>query len=213
VFTGIVEELGEVKSLGSGKMSIHAHLILDGLKIGDSIAVNGICLTVVAFNQDGFAADVMPETMRRTSFAALKKGSRVNLERALTLNSRLGGHIVSGHIDGVGTIASLQEEANAIIFKIEASSQLLRYIIEKGSVALDGISLTVVEVTKHAFSVSIIPHTCAGTSLGYKKAGDKINIENDIIGKYVERFLLQPADTTGEIKPELTREFLIKYGF
>lgn len=216
MFTGIVEELGTVQSIGAGTLAVSARKVLEGLQIGDSIAVNGVCLTVTTFHQGGFTADVMPETVRRTSFVDLRSGSRVNLERALTLASRLGGHIVSGHIDGVGRIVSFTDEKNAVIVRIEAPSQILHYIIPKGSVTLDGISLTVVEVTDSWFSVSLIPHTRSVTSLGYKKAGDRINIENDVVGKYVEKFLREPAVdevSDDEPKPGLTREFLSKYGF
>jgi riboflavin synthase len=214
MFTGIVEELGQVLSIGTGRLTIQAKTVLDDIHLGDSIAVNGICLTVTTFTANSFCVDVMPETIRRTSFASLKNGSAVNLERALTLSSRLGGHIVSGHIDGVGTILSFDEEGNAVICRIKASPELLHYIIEKGSVTLDGISLTVVKVTDQWFSVSLIPHTRSVTAFKERKAGDLINIENDIIGKYVEKFVMSPLEKTPSPKPHgLTKEFLTQYGF
>ena len=202
-----------MRSIGGGRLTVAARKVLDGLQVGDSIAVNGICLTVTSFDSTGFQADVMPETVRCTSFASLRQGSAVNLERALTLASRLGGHIVSGHIDGVGTILSFAEEKNALVMKVEAGPAQLRYIVEKGSVALDGISLTVAEVSEGWFSVSLIPHTRSVTDLRDKKPGDPINIENDVVGKYVERFLLQPAAEEAAPAGSISRDFLAKYGF
>ncbi len=213
MFTGIIEEMGHIESIGDGRLLIAAHKVLEEIQLGDSIAVNGICLTVTSFKSDVFSVDVMPETLRRTSLAALRKGSAVNLERALTLSDRLGGHIVSGHIDGVGRILSFQTEGNAILLQVAAAPELLHYILEKGSVALDGISLTVVSVTEQDFTVSLIPHTRKVTTLGEKRAGDLINIENDLIGKYVERFLLQPQIKNEKRSNGITAEFLSKYGF
>lgn len=214
MFTGIIEEVGQIQSIGGGVLQIGARKVLEDVQLGDSIAVNGVCLTVTHFSKDSFQADVMPETIRRTSLAELKQGSPVNLERALTLNSRLGGHIVSGHIDGVGRIISMVEEKNAILMKIEAEAEIIRHIVEKGSVALDGISLTVAQVTDSDFTVSLIPHTRKATNLGSKSAGSRINIENDVLGKYVEK-LLQPRDEA-QSKPaasKLTMEFLQQHGF
>ena len=208
MFTGIVEELGEVKAIGGGKIIIAADKILADSQIGDSIAVNGVCLTVVENTGKEFSADVMPETLRRTSLAELKKGSVVNLERALTLSSRLGGHVVLGHVDGVGKIISLTREKNAVLMKIKAAAEILHYIVEKGSVALDGISLTVAEVTSSDFTVSLIPHSLEVTNLHTKKAGSLINIENDLMGKYVEK-LLGGSDN----KSKLTAGFLAENGF
>ena len=165
MFTGIVEEVGQVKAIGNGTLQIQATKVLEDVKLGDSIAVNGICLTVTGFNSHSFQADVMPETIKRTSLGELKLGSPVNLERALTLSSRLGGHIVSGHIDGTGRIVSLKEDKNAILMKIQTDGAILRYIVEKGSVALDGISLTVTQVDSRDFTVSLIPHTRQVTNL------------------------------------------------
>ncbi len=213
MFTGIVEEVGTIRAMTKGELVIGASKVLQDVALGDSIAVNGICLTVTKFDAASFHVDVMPETMRRTSLALLQKGSHVNLERALTLSSRLGGHIVSGHIDGTGRILSFTEEENAILLKISAEAGLLRYIIEKGSVALDGISLTVTEVTSQDFTVSLIPHTREVTILGERKAGDPINIENDVIGKYVERFLTVSQPEKQEKKSALTAEFLLQNGF
>ena len=212
MFTGIIEEVGSVHSIGGGRLTVRASRVLQDVQLGDSIAVNGVCLTVTRFDSGSFDADVMPETIRRTSLAELKKGSPVNLERALTLQSRLGGHIVSGHIDGVGTIRSMKEESNAILMKISADKNILRHIVEKGSVALDGISLTVAEVTDSDFTVSLIPHTRQVTKKKKKKAGSVINIENDVIGKYVEK-LLQPQEAPQENVSRITMDFLQNNGF
>ena len=212
MFTGIIEEVGSVQSVGGGCLAIKARKVLQDVRLGDSIAVNGVCLTVTSFDGNSFQADVMPETIRRTSLAELKTGSPVNLERALTLNTRLGGHIVSGHIDGVGKIVSLREEKNAVLMKISADGGILRYIVEKGSVALDGISLTVAEVTEGDFTVSLIPHTRQVTNLSHKRAGSLINIENDIIGKYVEK-LLAPREGQASAASRITMDFLKSNGF
>lgn len=214
MFTGIVEEVGQVKAIGNGTLQIQAAKVLEDVKLGDSIAVNGICLTVTGFNSNSFQADVMPETIKRTSLGELKLGSPVNLERALTLSSRLGGHIVSGHIDGTGRIVSLKEDKNAILMKIQADGAILRYIVEKGSVALDGISLTVVQVGSRDFTVSLIPHTRQVTNLSVKGEGSLINIENDVVGKYVAK-LLQPADESVDAATQssITMDFLKENGF
>ena len=210
MFTGIVEEVGQVKAVGNGTLQIQATKVLEDVKLGDSIAVNGICLTVT-----GFQADVMPETIKRTSLGELKLGSPVNLERALTLSSRLGGHIVSGHIDGTGRIVSLKEDKNAILMKIQADGAILRYIVEKGSVALDGISLTVAQVDSRDFTVSLIPHTRQVTNLSAKGEGSLINIENDVVGKYVAKLLQQPADESVDAAAQssITMAFLKENGF
>ncbi len=211
MFTGIVEEIGRIRSVGGGRLEIYAEIVLEGTELGDSIAVNGVCLTVTAFIPSGFAADVMPVTLSHSALGKLKAGDGVNLERALTMSSRLGGHIVSGHIDGVGHIRRIDRDENARILRIDASSELLRYIVPRGSVALDGVSLTVAEADGTGFAVSLIPHTREVTALDGKKAGDAVNIENDIIGKYVEKLMGSPAQPG---KPAgLTREFLEKYGF
>lgn len=193
MFTGIVEEKGIIKELtirgNSGTIYIKASKVLEGTSIGDSIAVNGICLTVTSIKNDGFTADVMAETVRRSSLADSSSGDMVNLERAMAANGRFGGHIVSGHIDGTGTIISLKKEENAVWVTISAKSDIIKYIVNKGSICIDGISLTVAGVSADRFEVSLIPHTASETILLYKKAGDKVNLENDIIGKYVDRFV------------------------
>ena len=216
MFTGIIEEVGTLERLASGEIAIRAAKVLEDVALGDSIAVNGICLTVTHFDAAHFTADVMPETVRRTSLADLRHGSRVNLERALTLQSRLGGHIVSGHIDGVGTIAAMQEEGNAILLTVRARDDLLRYIVEKGSVALDGISLTVARAGAAEFTVSLIPHTREITNLREKRIGSRLNIETDILGKYVEKLFpggRAPGDTAPRSAGGLTLGFLREQGF
>lgn len=212
MFTGIIEEVGHVSHIGGGSLVIDCQKVLEDVHLGDSIAVNGVCLTVTQFDRSSFTADVMPETVRRTSLAELKKGSPVNLERALTLASRLGGHIVSGHIDGTGEIVKFADEGNAILMTISAGSDLLRYIVEKGSVALDGISLTVASVTDSDFTVSLIPHTREVTNLGSKKQGSPINIETDVLGKYVEK-MLQGQREPQHPQSTLTLDFLRENGF
>lgn len=193
IFTGIVEETGKIESVANGNKSaiitIIADKVLKGTKIGDSIAVNGVCLTVTSISGNKFTADVMAETIRRSSLGTLKHGSKVNLERAMAADGRFGGHIVSGHIDGTGVIRSLEREDNAVWVEIETPDKLLKYIVEKGSIAIDGISLTVAKLTDDSFSVSVIPHTGEETTLLAKKPGDIVNLENDIVGKYVERLM------------------------
>ena len=211
MFTGIIEEVGIIRRITTGSLEIKAHTVLDGTKPGDSIAVNGVCLTVTKLMSDGFTADVMPETMRCTAFDVLKIGSSVNLERALTLASRLGGHIVSGHIDGIGTISGLNDEGNAVLLTVTAEKEIMRYIVTKGSVAIDGISLTVAQTNEKSFTLSLIPHTREVTALKNKKIGDRLNIETDIIGRYVEKLLTSKEEI--DVKPVITREFLMKYGF
>ena len=216
MFTGIVEEVGTIRSVvsggSSGEIAINARTVLENTKIGDSIAVNGVCLTVTKMTDGGFTADVMPETLRRSNLGRLHIGDRVNLERAMAADGRFGGHIVSGHIDGVGTVAEMKRESNAVWVKISADNDILRLIVEKGSIAIDGISLTVAEVTDKDFSVSIIPHTGSETTLLQKRIGDRVNLENDIVGKYVEK-LLQPKDTPDKPESKITMEFLREHGF
>ncbi len=207
MFTGIIEEVGRLKSLDGGRIEISCTKILSDMKIGDSVAVNGICLTVVDFGENFFAADVMPETFRKTSLAELNRGGIVNLERALKLGDRFGGHIVSGHIDGVGKILSIRPEGNALLIDVAAESFLLRQIAPKGSVALDGISLTVVNVGSENFSVSMIPHTRAVTNFQNKRVGSHVNIETDVLAKYVNRLLNFKASTN------ITTNFLEANGF
>ena len=193
MFTGIVEELGSVRRLvlqgSSGKITVRARRVLEGTKIGDSIAVNGVCLTVVSLQPDGFTADVMAETCRRSSLGRVKPGDQVNLERAMAADGRFGGHIVSGHIDGTGEICAFKKEENAVWVTVRTKPEIMRLIVEKGSVCIDGISLTVAKVGEQEFQVSIIPHTGAETMLLQKKTGDLVNLENDLVGKYVERLL------------------------
>ena len=199
MFTGLIEEQGRVLTPPrNGKLSLAASKVTEGLALGDSIAVNGVCLTVSAFSGQRFTADVMPETLHRSNLGELRTGSLVNLERALPATGRFGGHFVSGHIDGVGSLLSVRPEGNALIFSIRAAPELLRGIVEKGSVAIDGISLTVVEVTETLFSVSVIPHTAAVTTLAGKRTGDRLNLETDMRGKYVLRALSlsQPSNNT-----------------
>ncbi len=195
MFTGIVEEIGRILSIQHGsqslRLAIQARKVLEGTRIGDSIAINGICLTVTAIGADWFTADVMPETLRRTNLGKLRSHSPVNLERALRLGDRLGGHLVSGHIDGIGQLDGKRREGNAILIRIKADASLLRYIITKGSITLDGVSLTVVNVDDSGFEVSLIPHTEGETILGQCQNGDLINLECDVIGKYVEKMLFQ----------------------
>lgn len=191
MFTGIVEEcgtvLGVLKNGVSGSVQIQASTVLEGTKTGDSIAVNGVCLTVTKLTKSSFTADVMAETFRRTNLGNLGKNSRVNLERAMAANGRFGGHIVSGHIDGTGVISRIKEEGNAVWIYISAPQSILNLIVEKGSVAVDGISLTVAAVSDKEFAVSVIPHTRENTALSGKKTGAVVNLENDIIGKYVQK--------------------------
>lgn len=193
MFTGIIEETGSVKKIighqVSGYIEIKAGKVLEGTQIGDSIAVNGVCLTVTRIHGDSFVADVMAETLRMTNLGGLPIGARVNLERAMAANGRFGGHIVSGHIDGTGTICSLQPEGNAVWVTIAAPESILHFIVNKGSIAIDGISLTVAYVDDKVFKVSIIPHTGEETTLLKRKPGDIVNLENDVIGKYVEKLL------------------------
>ena len=215
MFTGIVEEVGAIKNIKHGQhsavLTIHAKTVLEETRIGDSIAVNGICLTVTRLFPDGFSADVMHETLNRSSLGALGVKSPVNLERAMLAGGRFGGHIVSGHIDGTGTIRDVRRDGNAVWYTIQAPEPILRLIVEKGSIAIDGISLTVARVDHVSFSVSIIPHTLQETALAFKRAGDIVNLENDCIGKYVAKLMgVEEEDKAGK---GMTREFLQRYGF
>lgn len=189
MFTGIIEETGTILSAGNGKICIAAQKVLDGTRIGDSIAVNGVCLTVTNIESLNFTADVMNETLSRSNLGSLKKGSQVNLERAMAADGRFGGHFVSGHIDGTGKILKVRNDGNAVWVYISAPHTILNLIIEKGSVAIDGISLTVAKVDEKEFAVSVIPHTGEKTTLLSKKAGDIVNLENDVIGKYVQKLM------------------------
>ncbi len=189
MFTGIIEETGKIISVGAGRIAVQAGKVLEGTKIGDSIAVNGVCLTVTTMTSSEFTADVMPETLSRTNLGFLGKGACVNLERAMAADGRFGGHIVSGHIDGTGTVSRLEKDGNAVWVYIAAPGSILNLIIEKGSIAIDGISLTVAKVNAVEFAVSVIPHTGEETTLLGKKAGDMVNLENDVIGKYVQKLM------------------------
>lgn len=221
MFTGIIEETGTIESITKGIKSaiitVVADKVLENTKIGDSIAVNGVCLTVTSINGNKFNADVMAETIRRSSLGSLKHRSKVNLERAMAADGRFGGHIVSGHIDGTGTIRSLVKEDNAVWVEIATTYKLLKYIVEKGSITIDGISLTVAKLTDDSFSVSVIPHTGKETTLLDKKPGDIVNLENDIVGKYVEKLMNFNLDenkaTQKSPAGNITIDFLTEHGF
>lgn len=222
MFTGIIEEVGKIISIKKGAKSvlltIEGKLVCEQVLLGESIAVNGVCLTVTGFTKDRFTADVMSESLNRSSLGNLRQGSPVNLERAMPANGRFGGHIVSGHIDGIGTISKIKRDDNAIWYTITTSSKRMRYIVEKGSIAIDGVSLTVANITPDSFSVSIIPHTARATILSTKKVGDIVNLENDIVGKYIERFLEIPNSeeqpkSEEQSKSGITREFLTRAGY
>ena len=216
MFTGLVEEVGTIQNVRRGARScvltIGCKKVLEGSQIGDSIAVNGICLTVTALGKDFFTADIMAETVRRSSLKNATSGDFVNLERAMAADGRFGGHIVSGHVDGTGTILSMKREENAVWVTISAAPSIMKFIVEKGSVCLDGISLTVAAVGESDFKVSVIPHTGEETTLLKKKSGNTINIENDIIGKYVDR-LLNFKDSSPSEGGGITMDFLRKYDF
>ncbi|WP_369902739.1 riboflavin synthase [Bacillus manliponensis] len=213
MFTGIVEELGTITNMTGNseamKLTISAQIVLSDVKLGDSIAVNGTCLTVTSFTEHSFTVDVMPETMQATSLQHVNRGSHVNLERAMAANGRFGGHFVSGHIDGTGTIIKKKKQANAVYYEIALSKPLLHYCLPKGSIAIDGTSLTIFNVSDTSITVSLIPHTLSESVLGMKNTGDIVNIECDMIGKYVERFLTTPAIQ----KNAVTESFLQENGF
>ena len=216
MFTGIIEEKGTIKYLrltgNSGVLAVKATKVLEGTQIGDSIAVNGICLTVTSLQPDGFTADVMAETVSRSCLSTCRTGTSVNLERAMAAGGRFGGHIVTGHIDGVGEIESMIRDENAVRVTISTATDILKLIVEKGSICIDGISLTVTKVTDVNFEVSVIPHTGEETILLDKRTGDLVNLENDIVGKYVDKLLAFPKS---EKKPKsnLTMSFLMENGF
>lgn len=212
MFTGIIEEIGKIQGIQKGAnsavLSVQATKIMEDVHLGDSIAVNGVCLTVTSISPNGFTADVMHETLNRSSLGKLRIGNPVNLERAMPANGRFGGHIVSGHIDGTGIVSDIRRDDNAVWYVIKTPLPILRYIIEKGSIAIDGISLTVARVYKDSFSVSIIPHTASLTTLSARRVGDLVNLENDCIGKYVERLMGKESENN-----DITAEFLAKHGF
>lgn len=189
MFTGIVEEVGTVVEVTPGGLTIGASRVLEGLGLGDSVSVNGACLTATGLGPGSFSVDVVPETLRRTNLGSLAEGSPVNLERGVRAGGRLDGHIVQGHVDGTGNIESISEDGDAVMVSIEAGPSIMRYVVEKGFVALDGVSLTIVGCDEERFSVTIIPHTRESTTLGIRKPGDDVNIEVDILAKYVERLI------------------------
>ncbi len=213
MFTGIIEEVGTVKQIQhqqtSALLEIQAKHVLHETKLGDSIAVNGVCLTVTALHDTSFEADVMHETLRRSNLCELVSDSRVNLERALTLQARLGGHLVSGHVDEMGKIMKIEPDDVALIYSISATPKSLRYMIEKGSITIDGISLTIIEVSDESFKVGIIPHTASKTTLLEKQVGSHVNLECDLIGKYVEKLLMPSQQESSQ----LTTSFLSEHGF
>jgi riboflavin synthase len=215
MFTGIVEEMGAVasleKTLAGTRFTILASTVMGDLKIGDSVSVNGTCLTVVSRGERDFSVEVSPETLSVTTLSSFAAGTPVNLERAMRLNERIGGHLVAGHVDGVGVIRSRQQDGNAILFTIGASAEILRYCVAKGSITVDGISLTINDVSEKGFSVSIIPHTAKVTTLGIKQVNDPVNLESDLIGKYVER-LLQERSQLSKSTPVIDRDYLQKRG-
>ena len=226
MFTGIIEETGTIgrirRGVHSALLTVCAEKVLTGTKVGHSIAVNGVCLTVTDLSPGCFSADVMHETLNRSSLAGLSCGSRVNLERAMAADGRFGGHIVAGHVDGVGRIARIRRDDTAVWYTVEAAPEVLRYVVEKGSITVDGISLTVAAVTGKDFSVSAIPHTVSHTILNERMEGSLVNLETDIIGKYVEKLLFSHspspaggggANDGGPGNSGITREFLSRYGF
>jgi riboflavin synthase len=220
MFTGLIEEVGHVRSVRRAGRSLHltigASRVVQGLRLGDSVAVNGVCLTVVRADAGGFTADVMPETYQRTNLQELAPGDPVNLERTLALGDRFGGHIVQGHVDGTGAILAMEREEIAVWLTVAAPPDILRYLVPKGSVAIDGISLTVVDVGPDRFRVSLIPHTVAATNLGRRRVGARVNLEVDILAKYVERLLtgrLAPAGPVGTEARGITEAYLREHGF
>ncbi|MDH5667303.1 MAG: riboflavin synthase [Nitrospira sp.] len=215
MFTGIVEEMGAIagleKTLVGTRMTILASIVMGDLKIGDSVSVNGVCLTAVTIGERDFAVEVSVETLGVTTLGKLDVGTPVNLERAMKLNERIGGHLVAGHVDGVGIVRSRHQDANTIFFTIEAPSDILRYCVAKGSITVDGISLTINEVSEHGFGIAIIPHTAKVTTLGLKQVNDPVNLESDLIGKYVER-LLQERSQLPKSTPVIDKDYLQKRG-
>ena len=216
MFTGIIEELGVVSKIklaaDSAELSIKAKKVLEETRLGDSIAVNGVCLTVIQLGIREFTVDVMAETLTKTALAQLEPGSKVNLERALQLFSRLGGHLVSGHVDDIGTIKRITAAGIAAIYEISISPDLSSFIIPKGSIAIDGISLTVVQAEKDFFSVSLIPHTSAHTTLGLRKVGEQVNLETDIIGKYIASLISNSPQKSQTTRNNISVNFLAEHG-
>ena len=218
MFTGLIEETGAVRSVRRAGRSLHltvgARRVLEGVRVGDSIAVNGVCLTVVAFDAASFTADVMPETYSVTNLSALSPGSLVNLERTMALGDRFGGHIVQGHVDGTGRVEAVERDEIAVRVTVNCGVEVLRYLVPRGSVAVDGVSLTVVGVGADRFTVSLIPHTFAVTALGERRVGDLVNLEADILAKYVERLLTGAIPAHGDgPRSGITEAFLKDHGF
>ena len=216
MFTGIVEEMGVIKTLDKGvsgtHLSVLASAVLDDLAVGASISVNGACLTVVSVGEREFAVEVSRETLAVTTLGQLAAGTPVNLERAMRVHDRIGGHLVAGHVDGVGSIRNRTPEGNAIVLTIEAPREVLRYCVHKGSITLDGISMTINKVSDRNFSVAVIPHTAKATTLGLKKPGETVNLEADLIGKYVERLLQDRGQLPAKPAPVIDRDYLQKHG-
>ena len=215
MFTGIIEEMGVIKTLMKGRqgctLTMLAKMVLEGLSTGDSIALSGVCMTVTGFENDGFRVDVSPETMKLTTLGSVRPGEPLNLERSMRLNDRLSGHLVTGHVDGLGTVRERTQEANGLHLLIEGPPEVLRYCVVKGSIAVDGVSLTINELVGEAFRVTIIPHTARLTTLGMKRTGDLINLESDLLGKYIARLLQDRTETT---RPEIKidRDYLGRRG-
>jgi len=213
MFTGIIEEIGKIKKIilirDIVKVIINADKILTDMKLGDSISVDGVCLTVVKFTKNEFEADLSPETLNLTTFKHKKNNDMVNLERALKLGDKLGGHFITGHIDGIGKIDQIEKKGDSFIYTFTTDDSILNNIVHKGSIAIDGISLTIAELNENSFSVAIIPYTYTNTTFRYKKSGDLVNIETDMLGKYVKKYIGLEA----EHKSVIDEEFLKKYGF
>lgn len=214
MFTGIVEEVGNITDITWGaascRLSVHGAVVYSGLKLGDSVAVNGVCLTVDQLLPEGFAADVMPGTMNSTSLGSLRRGSLVNLERAMRADGRFGGHLVSGHIDGTGKVIRVRCDDNAVLLKVCTTAEIMELLVSKGSIAIDGVSLTVARLEPDGFWVSLIPHTAVQTILLQRNNGDLVNLECDMIGKYVHKFMAQAGN---ERTSEITMDFLKEHGF
>ncbi|MGB0909268.1 MAG: riboflavin synthase [Nitrospirales bacterium] len=216
MFSGIVEEMGAVKSVQKGlagaRLSILASTILEDMKVGESVSVSGACLTVTEFGEHDFAVDVSTETLNKTTLSSVIAGIPVNLERAMKLNERIGGHLVTGHVDGVGVIRQREQDGNAIQFTIEMPEEIARYCVQKGSITIEGISLTINEVSDSSCAVAIIPHTAKVTTMGLKQVGDSVNLESDLIGKYVERMLQASGKISAKPNPIIDRDYLHKRG-
>lgn len=217
MFTGIIEEIGKIKAMNGSQdaieIEINANKILKDVNLGDSIAVNGVCLTVTSYTKDGFKVDVMPETVKSTSLRTLHRNHPVNLERAMAANGRFGGHFISGHVDGIGKIVRKEKQSNAIYYEIEISEDLRQFIIMKGSIAVDGTSLTVFGLSEKTFTISLIPHTLSETILKDKGIGDIVNVECDMLGKYVSQFIQRSFENRNTNKSSITAGFLEEHGF